>query len=101
MKRKRWLARLDKPNKRGKYNPADLDARAKWSAYQRAYADAIEHCGTDAAPWFVIPSDRKWYRNWAVSALLLETLQELAPQFPAPSYDVATERRRVQASVIR
>ena len=93
--RKRLLARLDKPNKRWKYNPADLDARAKWSAYQRAYADAIEHCGTDAAPWFVIPSDRKWYRNWVAANLLLETLRDLAPQFPAPTYDVEAERQRL------
>ena len=97
----RLLARLDDPAKRWKYNPGDVDVRARWHDYRAAYTDAVAATDTDAAPWYVVPSDRKWYRNWAVSALLAETLAELAPQFPAPSYDVATERRRVQASVIR
>jgi PPK2 family polyphosphate:nucleotide phosphotransferase len=96
----RLLARLDDPAKRWKYNPGDVDVRARWHAYRAAYTDAVAETDTDAAPWYVVPSDRKWYRNWAVSALLAETLAELAPQFPAPSFDVATERRRVQASVI-
>jgi hypothetical protein len=61
----------------------------------------VAETDTDAAPWYFVPSDRKWYRNWAVSALLAETLAELAPQFPAPSYDVAVERRRVEASTVR
>ena len=96
----RLLARLDDPAKRWKYNPGDVDVRARWHDYRAAYTDAVAATDTDAAPWYVVPSDRKWYRNWAVSALLAETLAELAPQFPAPSYDVAIERRRVQSSVI-
>lgn len=96
--RERLLARLDNPAKRWKYNPADLDARAKWSEYQRAYADALQQCGTEPAPWYIIPSDRKWYRNWAVARLLLETLQDLAPRFPEPEYDVTAERARVLAA---
>jgi PPK2 family polyphosphate:nucleotide phosphotransferase len=96
----RLLARLDDPAKRWKYNPGDVDVRARWHDYRAAYTDALRDTDTEAAPWYVVPSDRKWYRNWAVTALLLETLTELAPQFPPPSYDVATERRRVQESVI-
>jgi PPK2 family polyphosphate:nucleotide phosphotransferase len=96
----RLLARLDDPVKRWKYNPADLDARCKWPAYQEAYTDALRFCDTDSAPWYVIPSDRKWYRNWAVAALLAETLAELEPQFPETGIDVARERARVKASVI-
>ncbi|HEX5811218.1 MAG TPA: PPK2 family polyphosphate kinase [Pseudonocardia sp.] len=96
----RLLARLDDPAKRWKYNPGDVDVRVRWGDYRAAYADALRETDTDAAPWYVVPSDRKWYRNWAVSALLAETLEELAPQYPPPSYDVATERRRVEASTV-
>ena len=96
----RLLARLDDPTKRWKYNPGDLDVRAKWPAYQQAYVDALRHCDTDGAPWYVIPSDRKWYRNWAIAALLAETLEELDPQFPASDLDVDAERARIAASIV-
>jgi PPK2 family polyphosphate:nucleotide phosphotransferase len=94
----RLVARLDDPAKRWKYNPADLDSRAKWPAYQEAYAEALRRTDTDAAPWYVIPSDRKWYRNWAVAALLAETLADLDPRFPQPAFDVDAERARLAAS---
>jgi PPK2 family polyphosphate:nucleotide phosphotransferase len=96
----RLLARLDDPAKRWKYNPGDLDVRAKWPDYRAAYTDALRETDTDAAPWYVVPADRKWYRNWAVAALLAETLTELAPQYPPPSYDVVAERARVLASEV-
>ena len=94
----RLVARLDDPAKRWKYNPGDLDARAKWPAYQEAYAEAVRRTDTDAAPWYVIPSDRKWYRNWAIAALLAETLAGLDPRFPEPDFDVDAERARLAAS---
>jgi PPK2 family polyphosphate:nucleotide phosphotransferase len=94
----RLVARLDDPAKRWKYNPGDLDARAKWPAYQEAYAEAVRRTDTDAAPWYVIPSDRKWYRNWAIAALLAETLADLDPRFPEPDFDVDAERARLAAS---
>ena len=93
----RLLARLDDPAKRWKYNPGDLEARARWTDYRAAYTDALQETDTDAAPWFVVPSDRKWYRNWAVAAILAETLEQMAPQFPPPDYDVQAERARVVA----
>ena len=93
--RKRLLARLADPKKHWKYNPNDVEVRAKWSNYQRAYADALQRCGTAAAPWYVVPSDRKWYRNWAVARILLETLRELGPRFLPAAFDVETERRRL------
>ncbi len=95
---KRLLARLDDPAKRWKYHCEDFDARAKWPAYQQAYTDALRYCGTDVAPWYVIPADRKWYRNWAVAALLAETLTELDPRFPPATVDVDAERARIAAS---
>jgi PPK2 family polyphosphate:nucleotide phosphotransferase len=93
--RARLLARLDNPDKHWKHNPDDLDVRAGWSDYMRAYADALQRCGTPAAPWYVVPGDRKWYRNWAVARILLETLRELGPRFPEADFDVAAERERL------
>jgi PPK2 family polyphosphate:nucleotide phosphotransferase len=96
----RLVARLDDRAKRWKYNPADLDARGKWPAYQEAYAEALRRTDTDASPWYVIPSDRKWYRNWAIAALLAETLAAMDPRFPKPDFDVDTERARLAATSI-
>jgi PPK2 family polyphosphate:nucleotide phosphotransferase len=93
--KERLLARLDNPRKRWKYSPRDLDARAKWPDYQEAYADALRECSTLVAPWFVVPSDRKWYRNWAVAQLLLETLRELGPTYPEPDFDPLIEKARL------
>ena len=80
--RERLQARLDNPQKRWKFNKADLAERKLWDDYQRAYEDALTKCNTEHAPWNVIPSDRKWYRNLVVSELLRETLERLNPQFP-------------------
>jgi len=96
----RLLARLDNPAKRWKYNQGDLDARAKWPAYMQAYADALRHCDSDATPWYVVPADRKWYRNWVVAALLAETLADVDPRFPEPDVDVDVERARLMASMV-
>jgi PPK2 family polyphosphate:nucleotide phosphotransferase len=96
----RLLARLDNPMKRWKYNPGDLDSRAKWCDYQQAYNDTLRNCDSDAAPWYVVPSDRKWYRNWVVASLLAETLTEMDPQFPQPNIDIDAERARIAASKV-
>ncbi|RHW26090.1 polyphosphate kinase 2 family protein [Nocardioides immobilis] len=91
----RLLARLDDPSKHWKYNPGDLAERARWPAYQEAYEIAIERTNTDAAPWHVIPADKKWYRNLAIGHLLLEALEAMDPQWPKADFDVAEERRRL------
>jgi PPK2 family polyphosphate:nucleotide phosphotransferase len=96
----RLLARLDDPGKRWKYSPDDLDARARWPTYREAYAEALRRCDSDAAPWYVVPADRKWYRNWVIASLLAETLTELAPRFPEPTVDVDVERARLAACVV-
>ncbi len=80
--RERLQARLDDPDKRWKFSKGDLAERKLWPAYQQAYADALTKCNTEHAPWHVIPSDRKWYRNLVVSELLRDTLEDLDPQFP-------------------
>ncbi len=81
--RERLQARVDDPEKRWKFNPGDLDTRAHWDAYQAAYAEAIAATSTDAAPWYVVPADHKWVRNYAVSSLVVEVLSELDPKLPA------------------
>jgi PPK2 family polyphosphate:nucleotide phosphotransferase len=96
--KKRLLARLDDPSKHWKYNPGDLAERARWDDYQRAYEDALNRCSTDVAPWYVVPADRKWYRNWAVATLLRDAFAELDPQYPEPDFDVAEERAKLRAA---
>ena len=96
--RERLLERLADPEKHWKFNPGDVDERKLWPDYQHAYALALDRCNTGAAPWHVIPSDRKWYRNWAVATLLHETLDSLDPAWPVADFDVAVERERLLAT---
>jgi polyphosphate kinase 2 (PPK2 family) len=96
--RERLLARLDEPTKHWKLDPADLDARERWDDYLEAYADAIARCSSELAPWHIVPADRKWYRNWAVTRLLIEQFEEMALRWPEPSFDVDALRRRLLAS---
>ena len=91
----RLLERLDDPTKQWKFNPGDLTERERWPAYREAYEIALERTSTEVAPWYVVPSDRKWYRNLAVGTLLRDTLRDLDPQWPGPDYDVEQQRRRL------
>jgi PPK2 family polyphosphate:nucleotide phosphotransferase len=93
--KERLLARLDDPTKYWKFNPGDIDERAVWSDYQAAYEVALERCNTEAAPWLVVPSDRKWYRNWAVATVLRETLDGMDLTWPDADFDVAEQRARL------
>ncbi len=95
---KRLLARLDDPSKHWKYNPGDLAERARWDDYQQAYEDAVNRCSTDAAPWYVVPADRKWYRNWAVATLMQRAFADVGPQYPKPDFDVRAERAKLLAA---
>ena len=78
----RFLARLDRPEKRWKFNPGDLEEREYWADYIGAYEDMLSRTSTDWAPWYVVPSDRKWYRNLMVASVIVEALQGLDMQFP-------------------
>jgi polyphosphate kinase 2 (PPK2 family) len=93
--KERLLARLDDPTKHWKFNPGDVDERSVWSDYQAAYEVALERCNTDEAPWLVVPSDRKWYRNWAVATVLQETLEGMGLTWPEADFDVAEQRTRL------
>ncbi|MGW7450918.1 PPK2 family polyphosphate kinase [Streptomyces sp. NPDC054787] len=96
--RERLLARLDNPDKHWKFDPGDIEERGAWPAYQEAYERVLERCSTDAAPWFIVPADRKWYRDWAVSGLLLEHLEDMGPQYPRADFDVEECRSRLLAT---
>jgi PPK2 family polyphosphate:nucleotide phosphotransferase len=94
----RLLDRLADPTKQWKYNPGDVDERQLWDQYQQAYEVALTQCSTPYAPWYVIPADRKWHRDWLLAQMVVETLREMNPQYPPTTYDVPTETARVKAS---
>ena len=93
--RERLIARLADPTKRWKFNPRDLEERARWADYQLAYDAALRRCSTVAAPWYVVPANKKWYRNWAVTRILIETLEAMDPQYPETDLDVAALMERL------
>jgi len=95
--RQRLLDRLRNPDKHWKFNQHDIDERAYWDDYQSAYSLAIDRCSTRWAPWYVIPANDKDYRNWAVARILIETLEEMDPQYPHPKLDVPRLIKRLQA----
>ncbi|GAB4530339.1 MAG: polyphosphate kinase 2 family protein [Anaerolineae bacterium] len=83
----RLQARLDEPDKHWKFNPADLEERKLWPEYMKAYEDAISQTSTDWAPWYIVPANRKWYRNLVVSTVIVETLEGLNMRYPEPGFD--------------
>jgi PPK2 family polyphosphate:nucleotide phosphotransferase len=94
----RLMARLDDPTKHWKYNPRDVDERALWDDYHRAYEIALERCNTDVAPWYVVPADRKWYRNWAMTCLLIEQLEDMNLGWPPATFDVDAQHARLASA---
>jgi len=93
--RQRLLARLDDPDKQWKFEEGDIDERALWPQYQDAFREVLRRSSAEAAPWYVVPADRKWYRNWAVGRILLETLVEMAPEYPRPALDIPALKARL------
>jgi PPK2 family polyphosphate:nucleotide phosphotransferase len=94
--RRRLLARLDDPTKVWKFRPEDVFDRALWDEYQNAYELAIERCAQPVG-WYVVPSNRKWYRTLAVATLLRDALRAMGLRWPEPDFDVAEQRRRLRA----
>lgn len=76
--------RIDDPEERWKFHASDLEDRKLWPHFARAYQDAFKETSTKAAPWYVVPADRKWVRNLAVARILLATMERLNPQLPPP-----------------
>jgi PPK2 family polyphosphate:nucleotide phosphotransferase len=80
--KRRFLARLDQPEKNWKFSAADIHERARWDDYMNAYEDMIQHTATREAPWHVIPADNKWFTRIAVAAAIVETLEGLNLSYP-------------------
>ena len=85
----RFRKRLENPEKHWKFRMADLEERRYWDEYQRAFEDALTETSTEVAPWYVIPADKKWYRDWAVLSLLVATMRAMDPQYPEPEEDLS------------
>ncbi len=95
--RKRLEQRIDDETKNWKLSPADLHERQYWDDYVDAYEDALSKCSTKAAPWYIIPSDKKWFRNLAVSQIIVERMEELKMKYPRPAFDVPQLREALRA----
>ena len=85
--KERLLARQEVPEKNWKFNPADLESRKDFEKYAAAYEDLLVHTSTDHAPWYVVPADRKWYRNYVIADVVVRALEKLDPRYPKPLYD--------------
>jgi PPK2 family polyphosphate:nucleotide phosphotransferase len=95
--RRRLIDRLRDPDKNWKFKETDIDERAFWDDYQSAYSIALTQCSTDWAPWYVVPANDKDYRNWAISRLLIDLLEEMNPQYPHPKLDIPRLLKRLRA----
>jgi PPK2 family polyphosphate:nucleotide phosphotransferase len=82
--KKRLQARLDDKSKLWKFDPADLKTRKHWDEYTEAFQDALRYCSTEDAPWYVVPADHKWFRNWVLSDTIVRTMEKLEMKLPPP-----------------
>jgi PPK2 family polyphosphate:nucleotide phosphotransferase len=94
--RKRFLDRINEPEKNWKFNPGDIEERELWDDYSEAYEEALSKTSTSWAPWFIIPANRKWYRNLAVSTILVDALDGLKMKFPAPKENLNIYRSELE-----
>jgi len=94
---KRLRARLEDHTKRWKFNPDDLKERQLWNEYMQAYEDVLEKNSTPDAPWYIVPANKKWYRDLVVANVILESLKGLKMEYPQPTYDVASTLRDLEA----
>jgi PPK2 family polyphosphate:nucleotide phosphotransferase len=86
--KERLEARRDTPDKQWKFHASDLVERARWDDYMLAYEDAINKCSTEYAPWYLIPANKKWYRNVVIARTIADTLEAMDPRFPSPEEDI-------------
>jgi polyphosphate kinase 2 (PPK2 family) len=85
--KQRLQRRLDRPDKHWKFNPEDLLERAHWDDYMHAFNDALRKCSTERAPWYVVPAERRWFRNLLIAQTIVDTLERMDPQMPEPTFD--------------
>ena len=93
--KRRLAERLERPDRYWKYNPRDLEERKLWPAYQEAYQAVLDRTSTDYAPWYVLPCDKKWYSQLAVTELLIEALKGMKLTWPPADFDVEAEKRKL------
>lgn len=86
--KERLQDRLDEPDKRWKFSLGDLAERARWDEYIAAYEEALSKTSTEWAPWYVVPADRKWFRNWLISQIIVDQLKALQMSYPQPADDL-------------
>ncbi len=92
---KRFLARVEDPTKQWKFNPGDLSERERWNEYMQAYEDMLNRTSTAWAPWYVIPANKKWYRNWLIAKIVVKTLKDLDMRYPQPAEDLEHYHKRL------
>jgi PPK2 family polyphosphate:nucleotide phosphotransferase len=95
---KRFKQRLDDPTKQWKISDADYKERVFWKDYVAAYDDALSRCSTEHAPWFIIPSNHKWFRDLAIARIVVEHLESLRMKYPKPTVNIEEVRREFQAA---
>ena len=91
----KFRERLELPHKHWKFSANDLKERRSWDEYHEAYEDALNLTSTEWAPWYLIPADRRWYRNLVVARIVASTLEEMDPRYPEPSDEAADGAREV------
>lgn len=94
----RFAKRIDNPKKNWKISEADYSERPYWDGYSRAFEDALSKCSTEYAPWYVIPANRKWFRNLVIAEIVADAMERLRMRFPEPSVDMAEIRRMFHAA---
>jgi len=95
----RLMKRLDRPDKRWKYSKNDVPTRCSWDDYQEAYTDVFRRTSTEAAPWYVVPADHKWYARLAITEILTQTLIDMDPDWPSVRWDPEVQRRELAATM--
>src|ERR1700726_4981451 len=96
---KRFLKRIDHPEKNWKFSPADVRERGYWDDYQRAFEEMLSHTSTEWAPWYVVPADHKWFTRLATAAILVTALDAINPRFPDPDPAVRDQMAQVRAEL--
>ena len=86
--KQRLIDRLKDETKQWKFNPGDLKERQLWKKYMQAYEDVLSRTSTDYAPWYIVPGNRKWYRDWVVTTTIIDALKDLDMKYPTPGFDV-------------
>lgn len=95
----RLLSRINEPDKQWKFNPGDLEERKLWDQYMQAYEEVLRRTSTPWAPWYAIPSDRKWYRDLIISMILVNKLEALQMEYPKPAENLEYYREQLEAQL--